>query len=76
MEQYCSVDQERGFQARVGPHPATFDQATIRVSRSIAKAYVEFKTILRDIRLLIGQRNCLPRDKQAVNSDVQSWLAA
>ncbi|OQD95344.1 hypothetical protein PENVUL_c117G02198 [Penicillium vulpinum] len=31
---------------------------------------------LRDIPPLIGKQNCLPLDKQAVNSDIRSWVTA
>ncbi|KAI2766184.1 hypothetical protein DTO012A8_8597 [Penicillium roqueforti] len=31
---------------------------------------------LRDIPPLIGRQNCLPLDKQAVNSDIRSWVTA
>lgn len=31
---------------------------------------------LRDIPCLIGEGNCLPLDKQAVNSDIRSWVTA
>lgn len=31
---------------------------------------------LRDIPSLIGEQNCLPRDKRAVNSDIRAWVTA
>jgi hypothetical protein len=31
---------------------------------------------LRDIPPLIGEQNCLPVDKQAVNADIRSWVTA
>ncbi|CAG7915968.1 unnamed protein product [Penicillium olsonii] len=31
---------------------------------------------LRDIPPLIGKQNCLPLDKQAVNSDIRSWVTS
>lgn len=31
---------------------------------------------LRDIPRLIGEQNCLPLNKQAINSDIRSWVTA
>jgi hypothetical protein len=31
---------------------------------------------LRHIPSLIGEQNCLPLDKRAVNTDIQSWVTA
>lgn len=31
---------------------------------------------LRDIPRLIREQNCLPLNKQAINSDIRSWVTA